>query len=411
MMAPFALQADRGAQDPLVQASQQACILRGRQQLKRGHPASEPQAVPADQRLHADEPARGAVPLGLQVQLQLVGGERLDEGLAQGHLGLGRVAQRWLEQEGRVAALRLRRLEREIGGPQKPFGIQPVIGRASHADAAGHGASGLAMARRQGEAGANALRHAQRVRGLGAEGQHGEFIPAQTRHQVGGAHGLTQPLRRASQQGIAGREAMPLVGGLQVIEVDKQQRAPLRVARHRIQPEPERGPVREPREGIMSGEVLDPFLAAFSGDTSWMASRRPPSASAAAATRSRKGTAARPMQRRLPFLSGAMVGQGRPGGTPAPHPHRLRASRRRERRRGGDWRKRYGRRVRAARCRPAPVPAARASAGPRLPGAPGGQMAAPSARRRGRGGASAVLRPSWAIPERHVRVPRPVRPE
>jgi len=61
-----------------------------------------------------------------------------------------------------------------------------------------------------------------RCRLIGGQLQHGEFVAAQSRHDVGFAGGAAQPGRRDAQQFVAAVMAERVVHRLEVIEIKTQ---------------------------------------------------------------------------------------------------------------------------------------------------------------------------------------------
>lgn len=66
--------------------------------------------------------------------------------------------------------------------------------------------------------------------GIRPADQHGEFVAAEARHAILGAHAMAQPLGHVLQDEVAGIVAMGIVDRLEVIQVDQQQRHAVAVA-------------------------------------------------------------------------------------------------------------------------------------------------------------------------------------
>jgi hypothetical protein len=182
---------------------------------------------PADQGLGPDQPARGQLDLGLVADPELAAGHgQMQVGLQAELLGrldmeLGGVAV------GGRAAAPFGLVHGGVGVAEELVGLGPVGGEDGQADAGGD-EQGLAVQPERLREGV-----ADPGRGLGGQvlalqvgEQHGELVPAQAGHGVGGADGGRQPARLL-EQGVAGGmaelvpdlvgEAGPLEGGGAVV--------------------------------------------------------------------------------------------------------------------------------------------------------------------------------------------------
>ena len=171
-----------------------------------------------------------------------------------------------------IAAAVLGRVTGDVGGGQHRGGAGGVARDAHHADARAHrqavGAPQEAIAvNGLADAVGDALRLLQRA----ALQQQAEFVAAQARDGVRGAHPRLQQAGDVAQQPVAGAVAAGVVDHLELVEVDVQQHvfafAALRGGHRGFEPRVELAPVDEPGERVVARLVGQRALQApFLGD-------------------------------------------------------------------------------------------------------------------------------------------------
>ena len=191
--------------------------------------------LPAHQRLHAHY-AAGAVALRLVLQQELILGEggaqvAFQRGAARhGGLHVG------VEKAQRAAPGRLGLVHGQVGLLQQLAHAGASVVERGDANA---GRAAVLVASQQvggreqlQNLFAHRARRACQLRGLAAElfDHHHELVAAQARHGVDAAHAAAQALCHVLQQQVAHVMAQGVVQGLEVVQVDEQQRTALALA-------------------------------------------------------------------------------------------------------------------------------------------------------------------------------------
>ena len=201
---------DALGQHPAAQRDAQAGVLDQRQELPRRHQAVL-RVVPAQQRLGTEHAARAHVDLGLVVQAELGGVQRLLHATERDEAVLGAPVLLGIEEQVAVAAGLLGAVHRLVGVAQQGLAVGAVVGEHRGADARRDGQ----RARRQADLARSRdlLQHAlDRVVALTQRGgaqQQRELVAADARGHVvaagpGAQRGL-DALGQADQQQVADR--------------------------------------------------------------------------------------------------------------------------------------------------------------------------------------------------------------
>ena len=244
-------------EDPGAEGDDQAGLLGegdelGRQQL------APTRLIPADQRLDPDQAPLLERDDRLVEGAQLVGVDRLAQGLLQlqalDQLGPDRLVEQLVD----AAAAVLGPLEGGVGVRQQRLG--PAGARPGQGDAdAGRDDDLLpADGERGGQPGGHPLGQADRVPLVGQVGaEDGELVAAEAGHGVAGAQDAAQPAGHRDQQPVDGVVAEALGHLLEAVEVDHQhggQGGLTAQAGHgHLQPVQEQAAVGQPGQGVMGG--------------------------------------------------------------------------------------------------------------------------------------------------------------
>ena len=167
---------------------------------------------------------------------------------------------RFEESIGRPA-VRLRPVKRHVCVAHKLFGRPPVMGRHGDPDAASDDDLMAAEIERLVEHLDDPLRQGAGVLGpIDVDLQDGELVSTEPRHRVGFANARAQPGGDRAQQRIADRMAECIVHVLEFVQIEAQHGLPGLAPRaqqglhHGLV---ERGAVRQLRQRVMTGHVLD----------------------------------------------------------------------------------------------------------------------------------------------------------
>ncbi len=248
-------------QDPVADLDDQAAFLGGGDELGRGDHAAD-RVAQAHQGLAGDHRAGADVDYRLVVDLQIVLGDRLAQHalqlalVADGHVHFRR------EDAREAAAVGLGPVERHVGPADQVVGLDRAVGDQGDPDA---GADRDGAVDHQVVLADGADQPLGGLQDIGAVGdvaqQHLELVAAEARDHVAGTHGLADAARDQAQQLVARRMAARVVDVLEVVEVDAEQRHPLRptapVAQRRAQLLMEVDPVGKAGDRVEVRHALD----------------------------------------------------------------------------------------------------------------------------------------------------------
>ena len=168
----------------------------------------------------------------LVVQLELVGGDRALEVGAQLEALEHALVHRRLEQPVAALALALGDVHRGVRVADQLVGVRRRAAVDDRdAEAGTHGELLVLDGQRHGERLDDPLGRVGRgLRAVGALEQHGELVAAEAGGGVARADARRQPLRDLVEHLVAGRVAEAVVDGLEVVEVDEDDRQPVVLA-------------------------------------------------------------------------------------------------------------------------------------------------------------------------------------
>ncbi len=260
-VAPAARLEQRLVQHPVADRQHQAPRFRHRDKGIRRHQA-ELGVLPADQRLAADERTIGQRQLRLEVQHELLRGDRLREPALHLQLGERRDGHLGLEEAAAGAALGLGVVHRRVGMLDERLGAAAVAREQRDADRRRHRDRRALHLERRADGGEQLVRHLLHAGGRGVAGeQHHELVAAEARDEVAGAQRAGDAACHRLQQRIAGKVAERVVHALEVVEVDEQQRergaARAGLRHQRLGLLDEGVAVRQAGERIVVREVVD----------------------------------------------------------------------------------------------------------------------------------------------------------
>ena len=254
-----------GAQHPFANGYDQTRLFRQRDELERSHHASH-RVVPADQRLGPHH-AQAAAHLRLVVQHELALLQRHPQVALQRSAGGDRRLHHGVEEADAVAPGGLGGVHGQVGMLDQVFHrlALRVEQHGAHAGGAVHvvGCQLVGLVERQKDLLAHGLGLLGRLGGLPAQvlQQHQKLIAPEPGHRVALAHAGRQPLGDLLQQHIAHVVAQRVVQGLEVVQVQAQQRAQHAGAgtggKRLLQPVHHQAAVGQVREGVVEGECLD----------------------------------------------------------------------------------------------------------------------------------------------------------
>mmetsp|Transcript_6689 Transcript_6689/g.27999 ORF Transcript_6689/g.27999 Transcript_6689/m.27999 type:complete len:689 (+) Transcript_6689:1417-3483(+) len=258
----LAREACRAGQHPGAEHADEAGLLGERDELHRRHQAAH-RVLPAHQRLGADDAALLQVDLGLQVQAQLVGLDRMAQ--------LGQQRQRLLAAcvqlgviDQAAALLGLGGIHGQLGAAQQQVDVLAMLGKQGDADAGAQVDGFVVDLQRLLEVlqdGQGRLAGGARV-GLGQ--QHRELVARQPReHRMGRRAQRLQALGHALQQPVPDLVAEHVVDMLEAVQVQHQHGARrVAVVEVVLQELRETGAVGQQRQLVDIGEVVDQRVAA-----------------------------------------------------------------------------------------------------------------------------------------------------
>ncbi len=229
-----------------------------------GHQPALLRVLPAHQRLDAEELGRLEVDDRLELQEELVAGQRLVQVVLEPQALAQLFLHARVEHDVPSLAGGLRVVHRDVGVAQHVLGVVAGL-RERDADAGGHQQL-VAVDRERlpesvGHRGGDLLRLLERRDALE---QHRELVAAEPRDRVGRARALHQPLRGGLQQPVADVVPERVVHVLEVVEVDHQDRQPvLRAPRERdrvLDAVAEQAAVREQGQRVVERELAQLVL-------------------------------------------------------------------------------------------------------------------------------------------------------
>ena len=258
-VAPGSELAAGGADDPVADRDNQPGLL-GRGNEGIGRDQTPLGMEPANERLDRDDTPGLEVDLGLIVEAQLIPAQRqLKLLLDREEVERARVHQ-GVEQLRASPAPLLGGVQREVGVAQHQLrrrGRQPVAD--ADADAGGLLEPVSFVDERRGERGANTLGNPSRLVFACVLAEDRELVAAEARNRVLGPGRTGQPPCHLDEDGVAGQVAEPVVGQLEVVEVEEQHAELARAApgpQERVaQAVEEQGPVGQARQGVVQRSV------------------------------------------------------------------------------------------------------------------------------------------------------------
>ena len=160
-----------------------------------------------------------------------------------------------------AAALRLRVEERRIGRPEQAFRVAPVVREHACTEAEAHEQLAAFDDERFLETAHDPVRGELDFLGPARLFEdHDELVAAQPRAVAEVAHGRAQAIRHCLQHAVSEHVAHAVVDGLEIVEVEEVhagEQAALGRARERlVKLDEELAAVRQARQGIVGGEVL-----------------------------------------------------------------------------------------------------------------------------------------------------------
>ena len=217
--------------------------------------------APAQQRLDDARLAGREVHLRLEVELELAAVDGAAQALLGGKLGGRRLQQLRAEYAHTAAALRLGVEQRRVGRAQEPFRVAAVDREQARTEAEAHQELAPVDDERLLEALHQPVRGALDVCGrLHPLDDDGELVAAEARAEADLPHHRAQALGNRLQHAVAEHVAHAVVDVLEVVEVEEEhagKRIALRRARQRlVELHQELAPVRQPRQRVVGGEVL-----------------------------------------------------------------------------------------------------------------------------------------------------------
>jgi hypothetical protein len=213
--------------------------------------------VPADHRLHPEHGAAGQRHARLEVDGELAAGQRRRHRRGQVVAGdLVGVAV-LVEQRPPAAAVRLRPVHRDVGGPQQLVGARLGGAPLHHPGARGDGQFVPVDQHRAGENGQRLpgdVDHVPRSRRIPDEDD--ELVPAHAGDEMAGRRRRRrQPGRDGGEHGVARRMPQPVVDLLEAVEVEEAQPHPAALDRagreDLVEPVEQQRPVREAGQRIV----------------------------------------------------------------------------------------------------------------------------------------------------------------
>ena len=252
-------------QHPAPQRQDESGFLGHRDELGGRHQAAL-WVVPAHQCLHPHK-AAVLVHLGLEMQQELLERQRMAQVVFQGGTGAHRRLHFRVEEAQRVAPGRFGLVHGQIGLLEQfqHAGLRPQEGHDADAGRAAVvvACQGVGLA----ELGQDLLAHATglhhqrlRVRAQAFEHDH-ELVAAQARHGIHAAHAGVQALRHLLQQQVALVVPQGVVEGLEVVQVNEQQRPALvlayGVAKGMLHAVQQQHAVGQAGEGVVERQALD----------------------------------------------------------------------------------------------------------------------------------------------------------
>ena len=224
ILRPIGGLGDRLAHHPFADRHDQAGLFRDRQEVVgRDHPAHR--MIPAQQRFVTRCPPALEIDHRLVVQPQFATRDRFGQILFELALVARLAIELVVVDRQIVAALALRREQREVGAPHQFLRIAIAFDAARHADTGRHAIGmpfdlvGLAHHRQE------AVRaFDQHARAEPRIHQHGEFVAPQPRDQIVVADFLFQPDADFAQQAIADAVATRVVDRFEIVEIEIEQR-------------------------------------------------------------------------------------------------------------------------------------------------------------------------------------------
>ena len=229
-----------------------------RDELLRRHRAQRV-VGPAQQGFDVRDLARGQVHLGLEAQAQLVAGDRLAQVAHQRQLAQVHFVPA-LAIDGHAAAVFLGVVERDVGPAQQGLGVVAVFGVQGQAQAGVEVDAGAGQVQRLAQLVEQHARAGLGEIGVDVVHQHHEFITAQARHQVAGAHGLAQALAHLLQHLVAETVAERVVDFLEPVQVQHQHRRTPR-PQGLVQALARQAAVGQAGQAVVVGLVQDALLA------------------------------------------------------------------------------------------------------------------------------------------------------
>ncbi len=181
-------------------------------------------AVPAHQGLEAGDAAVGGAQLRLVVQAQLVAGDGVAQAGAQHQPVLELLHLRGGKFAGIVAALAFGPGHGRLGAAQQLHRALAVFGRAADADAGGQVEPVAVAFDRLRQRGAHLARQVGGARGIGVRRDRHELVAGEPGQEGRAAQHRAQPLGDQAQGVIADHMAHGFVDGVEVVDVDVEQR-------------------------------------------------------------------------------------------------------------------------------------------------------------------------------------------
>ena len=250
----------RLAHDPFAHRHDQAVFLHDGNEAVRQHQAMAGTA-PAQQHFHAMQAARGDIDDGLVKQFELLQRQRRAQAAFQVEVQGRRLVHRLREELVIIAAIALGVVHGRIGMAHQGVDIAAIVRIQADADRR-RDVQHVAVERKGGRQRLDdLLGHARRFVGVAdARHQHDEFIAAQARHRVAGAHRAAQPGSHFLEQHVARHVAQRIVDGLETVQVDEHhgQLAPgaLRGQHGPFQPVRQQRAVRQARQVVVVSHVM-----------------------------------------------------------------------------------------------------------------------------------------------------------
>ena len=242
---------------PGAKGNDQAAFLGQRDELDRRHKPTRGVKPPQKRLATRDIPAFGAH-IRLEIQGELVategGPEVLHDLLSflQAEISVGR------EESIGTPARELGAIQRGIGVLQQFFGCVAVGAGERDADAHPDGDVGLLQDEGLGEPIDQPLADGFHLIGTRQVGnQHRELVSSKTGHHVARRDGLEQAARHRDEERVADRVAVPVVHGLEAVEVEAENGQPIVVGHLQgvLEPNLEEGPVRKVRQPVVMRQM------------------------------------------------------------------------------------------------------------------------------------------------------------